>query len=348
MQLQVPTDPPLPRSTSEAALSLQEQTYLLLKEMIADGRIAAGERLMEGQVATAFGISRSPARHALSMLSDDCLVASAGKRGFVVAGNSKAPAEGRMAALAPIKLSVPRQWETMYKEVEQDLFVRVLFGSFRINEARLAQHFNVSRTVTRDLLAHMHGVGIIVKDDAGHWVAQQITPERIGHLYKLRSLLEPQALLDAAPLLPASLLKNARENILAALAVLPIESAHFDRIEHELHVETLSYSPNTEIRNALSRTHLLFGPTRYLNNPFLGIPVEPLQDALREHLQIFDLLIAGQPEAAANKLREHIELAVDRWLRRFRITSGIADFQLPPYLAPVAPAAPAAPAAGHA
>ncbi len=336
MRAQVFTDPPSPRNTSEAALSLQEQTYLLLKEMIGDGRIAAGERLMEGQVATAFGISRSPARHALSMLSDDGAVASAGKRGFVVAGAIDGSAEGRMAALAPIKLSVPRQWETMYKEVEQDLFVRVLFGSFRINEARLAQHFNVSRTVTRDLLAHMHGVGIIVKDDAGHWVAQQITPERIGHLYKLRSLLEPQALLDAAPLLPMSLLTGARKNILSALETQPIESAQFDRIEHELHVQTLGYSPNIEIRNALARTHLLFGPTRYLNNPFLGIPVEPLQDALREHLEIFDLLIAGQPEAAAARLRSHIELAVDRWLRRFKITSEIADFQLPPYLAAIA------------
>ena len=49
--------------------SIQDRAYARLKAMIDEGRLLAGERLLEAQVAKAFGISRSPARHALRLLS---------------------------------------------------------------------------------------------------------------------------------------------------------------------------------------------------------------------------------------------------------------------------------------
>ena len=176
-------------ATGSIALPLQEQAYQRLKEMIGNGHIRGGDRLMEAQVANAFGISRSPARHALSLLCEDKLLEAYGKRGYRVVGRVGSAAVNRLAELEVIKLTVPRQWEVIYKQVEQELFVAMLLESVRINDVRLAQHYDVSRTVTRDLLAHMHGVGMISKDTVGHWVAQRVTPERIRHLYELRSIL---------------------------------------------------------------------------------------------------------------------------------------------------------------
>ncbi|SHI13613.1 GntR family transcriptional regulator [Pollutimonas bauzanensis] len=320
------------RSANEGQTSLQEQTYTLLREMITKGQIQPGDRLMEAQVAHAFGISRSPARHALTLLCKDKLVEAHGKRGYHVSGKPAGTQHNRMARLELVKLTVPRQWELIYKEVEQDLIIRMLFGSVRINEMRLAQHYDVSRTVTRDLLAHMHGVGMISKDIAGHWVARQVTPERIRHLYELRSILEPQALLGSAPYLPASLLDEFRGNILSALENGTIDSAHFDHVENDLHVRALSFCPNKEILGALNRTHFLFGPTRYLTNEFLGIPLELIREAIEEHKEIIDLLIAKKPEQSAQALQKHLSAAVDRWLLRFEITAKMAKLKLPPYL----------------
>jgi DNA-binding GntR family transcriptional regulator len=165
-------------------------------------------------------------------------------------------------------------------EVEHHLFAAVLFESVWINDQRLAEHFGVSRAVTRDLLARMHGLGLISKGKVGHWVADRVTPERIRHLFEMRKLLEPYILQDAAPHVTAEALAAAKDRIYAALSKQPIDSADFDRAETDLHVTILNFAPNKEILRALHRTHFLFGPTRYLLDPILGIPTELIEDAL--------------------------------------------------------------------
>lgn len=320
-------DPP------ERNASLQERAYLLLKSMIGDGRIAAGERLLEMQVAKSFSISRSPARHALRLLCEERLLEEHDGKGYVVAGERRT-ADSPLATLDPVKLQATPQWERIYKEVEQELFIRILFGAVRINEKQLADQFDVSRTVTRDLLARMHGMGLVEKDDTGHWLARQITPDHIRHLYEMRSLLEPTALLKSLPHVPAARLREAREHVRDALANPVPDSAAFDRVEHDLHVGILSGCPNKEILRALERTHMVFGPTRYLFHPFLGVPIEMIEGALTEHLEIIERASRGDDAGAAQVLRDHLDVAADRWLRRFRIIASTTRLEFPSYLSP--------------
>lgn len=323
---------------AQASASLQERTYLQLRDMIESGQVRPGERLLEAEVVRAFGISRSPARQALDRLCQGGLLEELAGRGYRVPGNPDAEAAG-VAVLDTVDLSAPRQWERMYEEVEQELFVRTLFSSVRLNELRLAAHFGVSRTVTRDLLARMHGVGLVAKDSAGHWIAEKMTPDRIRHLYELRCLLEPAALRQAAPQVPAAVLQEMRGRILAARAETPISSARFDQAETDLHITLLGYCPNAEILRALKRTHLLFGPTRYLFDPFLGIPIRLIVAALDEHLTIIDLLRDGQVDRSARTLESHLRDAVERWLRRFEITARGQPITFPSYLQPADTAA---------
>lgn len=178
----------------------------------------------------------------------------------------------------------------------------------------------------------MHGNGLISKDGAGHWHARQITPDRIRRLYELRWLLEPQALLHAAPYIPMEMKSNARANLVAALDKSLIESLEFDNVENDLHVNMLAFCRNDEILNALARTHVLFAPTRHLFHPYLSIPSELIRAALSEHLAIVDCLIQNDVENAVEGLRSHQRDAVDRWLRRFAITSKVTKVELPSYL----------------
>ncbi len=328
-----PTSVSVPAPTAAtASKSLQEQVYILLKKMIESGRIQPGDRLQEAQVAKAFGISRSPARNALEALCQQKLIQEHGKRGYRISGRTLSKDAGQLAHLGSIKISQPRQWELIYGKVEQELISGILFGSVRIHDQRLARHYGVSRTVTRDLLAHMHGVGLISKDDSGHWLAERVTPERIRDLYELRQILEPQALMQAAPHIPEELLIRVRNNIETTLSSTPIESLKFDQVEIDLHLDIIGLSPNKEVLQALRRTHILFGPTRHLFDPILGIPIEMIQDALQEHLEIVDLLLAKKPAKAAKLLHGHLGSAVDRWLGRFAVSSRMKKIELPPYL----------------
>ncbi|EWY41704.1 GntR family transcriptional regulator [Skermanella stibiiresistens SB22] len=327
-------DPEMVTEAGDKTASLQERAHALLRTMIQDGRIAGGQILQEAQVAKAFGISRSPARHALRSLHLEGLIDESGGKGYVVAGRVEGRADSRMATLDPIKIQATPQWERIYKEVEQELFVRVLFGPIRINEKQLSLHFDVSRTVTRDLLARMHGMGLIVKDQTGHWLARQITSGHIRDLYEMRRLLEPQALLKSLPFVGDVQLRNARDNITRALDSPAPDSAAFDQVERDLHIGIQSFCPNKEILRALERTHLVFGPTRYLFHPFLGVPVEIIDAALREHLDIIDRLLRQDGAGAAQALYDHLMVADDRWLRRFEIIARTTQMRFPPYLSP--------------
>lgn len=315
-----------------ATASLAARVEAILRSMIESGRLRNGERLLEAQVAKAFGVSRSPARKALTGLLAEGMLRDTEGAGFAVVGDGPAVPDGQSAQLGQLELQYPRQWERIYEDLEKQVAIAVLFHTVQINERKLAQSFDVSRTVTRDTLARMDGVGLVQKNKAGHWIAKRVTPERIHHLYELRWLLEPQALIQAAPHIPKQELELTRKNIWNALSRLPIESHDFDEAEDDLHFKLLSYCPNEEILIALRRTKALFVPTRYLTEPFLEIPMELIENALREHESIVQALIDNDPPLASRLLVSHLKLALKRWLHRFEITSQVNDTELPDYL----------------
>ncbi len=333
-----PADPSSAKSHGDSSAgkgdgeSLKQRVLVLLRTYIRQGQLQPGERLLEAQVAKAFGISRSPVRGALGDLQQEGVIEPAQGRGYRVVGEAKPGVEGRIATFGPVRISVPRQWERMYAEVEKQISIQVLYGSVKISDQEMADHFGVSRTVSRDVLSRMHGVGMISQDKAGHWVAERTTPERIHQLFELRTILEPVALIKAAPLIPPHELVLARNNIDAALAQDPIESGAFDRTEADLHKGLLSYCPNQELLAALKQAHAVFAPTRYLDDPFLGIPMNLIAAALEEHAGIVDALISGDVEGAAEMLRQHIQVAESRWLMRLSISSQLSRQECPPYL----------------
>jgi DNA-binding GntR family transcriptional regulator len=324
------------QTSADSGGSIQHRTYRLLREMIEDGRIAPGEKLLEAQVAKSFCISRSPARIALAALCADKIIVESEGRGYRVAGDACADREGKAAVLDKMEITSTPQWQRMYEELERELCTRVLFGSVRITEEGLAQHFDVSRTVARGVMARMHSVGQLSKDRNGHWIAEQVTRERIGHLFEIRRLLEPAALMQAAQHVPREFLEAVRARLVSAVEAEHHGGAEMDIAETDLHIDLLSHCPNKEIVFALARTQVLFVPTRYLSDPYLQIPYQLISDAFTEHLRIVDDILAGKPERAAQALQEHIREADTRWMLRFEIIRRMRQPDLPPYLAPLA------------
>lgn len=328
----------LPRETDKH--SIQDRAYILLKSLIDKGQLAPGDRLLESQVSKAFGISRSPARHALQVLCRENLIREASGRGYEVLAKrgQQTPVAGlgaqpRRAVLETFKILPAPHWERMYGQLEQELCSRVIFSSVRIVEERLAEHFSVSRTVVRDVLGRMHSVGLVRKDSLGRWIAPHVTPAKTHHLYELRWLLEPEALLQAAQHVPEHYLERARETVIEALKGFPREGFDTDVVEHDLHVSLLAYCPNDDILHSLARTRVLFVPTRYLFDPVLHIPLDLIEAALHEHKEIYDWLLADNAPAAAQALLEHLKRADDRWLQRFnRVAQLKPNDALPGYL----------------
>lgn len=70
-------------------LSIREHAYIYLKEMILEGELKAGDRLIERELAGKLGISRTPIREALFRLESQGFVKTVPRKGVVVTNISE-------------------------------------------------------------------------------------------------------------------------------------------------------------------------------------------------------------------------------------------------------------------
>jgi DNA-binding GntR family transcriptional regulator len=279
---------------------------------------AAPAALTESSIAARFGISRAPARRALLELERAGLIARSETRGFVVVAGGRSRGVRRELARAEttgLKLVSHPSWERIYGEVEGEIIARISFASWRINEAVLARHYGVSRTVARDVLGRLQQSGVVQKDDRSRWYAPALSAEHLGELYELRWVLEPVALAKAAPRLPDGLLARLHRNLAAAMARSDaIGGETLEQLEHDLHVTLLSYCGNRALVQAMTYPQSLLIAHRFLYRWTSRLfETEPF---LPEHLEVIEHLQARRIGAAAMALEAHLRISRDRAMAR--------------------------------
>src|SRR3954447_18371367 len=70
-------------------LSIQEHAYLYLKELILEGQLKSGDRLIERELAAKLNITRTPIREALFRLESQGYVKTVPRKGVVVSNISE-------------------------------------------------------------------------------------------------------------------------------------------------------------------------------------------------------------------------------------------------------------------
>jgi DNA-binding GntR family transcriptional regulator len=71
--------------TINVSPSLTEQVYRAIVDEILEGRLRAGEHLVQEQLASSLGVSRQPVQQAMALLKADGMIEEVGKRGLRVA-----------------------------------------------------------------------------------------------------------------------------------------------------------------------------------------------------------------------------------------------------------------------
>lgn len=218
----------------------------------------------------------------------------------------------------------------MYKEFENDIIHALPFGKFRINEQVAADHFHVSRTVIRDILARLLARGIIHKDPRSHWIVGPLTAVEVAQYFAIRAKLEPLALLESAPLISDDLLEemmirldeviNGSEDVSVAL---------MSQIESDLHTTLLSYSPNPHLLRMTSQSQLALVVNRVFAS-FVG--TQPFAGCWEEHELIFRFVKRGSYELAAQALEEHLNRSAERTAKRLMAISVFPKSDTKPYL----------------
>ena len=301
-----------------SAPRLYQRVVEILGGQIRQGTLAANAVLTETAVAALFGISRAPARRALIELEQAGLIARSEARGFViVAGRRRRKAHRQGARTEPseLKLISKPTWERIYGAVESEIIARTSFASWRVNEAVLARHYGVSRTVARDVLSRLQQRGVVQKDDRSRWYAPALSAEHVGELYELRWVLEPVALTKAAPNLPGSVLARVHRNLTEAIArAHEIGGETLDQLERDLHVTLLGYCGNRALVQAMTYPQSLIVAHRFLYRWTSRLfATEPF---LPEHLEVIERLQAGHLADAARALEAHLRVSRDRAMAR--------------------------------
>lgn len=320
------------RSMQTAGQHRYEIVEDVLRANIETGHLPEGLVLLEGPIAEILQTSRAPVQKALQRLEADGLVRRFDGRGFLVGG----PGSGTVPVRVDIKtlgLDVPEaadealqsraSWERIYDVVEADVAGCVVFGPYRIVETALAEHFNVSRTVVRDVLSRLQERGLVRKNQSSHWIAGPLTAKTIKDHFALRRLLEPPALIEAAPHLDhtrlRALYRDLREKE-ESVPDLPDES--LETFESLLIDTCVLTTPNPKLAQLIADNLLpVLASERLLRQ--LGLPSD--RAALTEHRLIVELLLCGAVDAAAAMLSRHLDAAMNRNIAQMKIVAVISE-----------------------
>jgi DNA-binding GntR family transcriptional regulator len=199
--------------------------------------------------------------------------------------------------------SNPSNGELLFEDVKERASEAMAFGRFRIMEVAMAEHYGVSRTIVRDILARLEEAGLVRKENRTHWVVGPLTADLLVQHYEIRMLTEPYLLHESIRNAPLGWVENALGRIMAAQEHFPTVSiAELDRIEDDLHNQLHQFQANNRLKAILS-SHGMPSLIKRIFNRSLGPPSNT--HALDEHEAILcDLCLHVLPPLFEQLLHE--------------------------------------------
>ncbi len=171
-----------------------------LTENIARGALPEGARLTVAGMAHRLSVSRSPAIRAMDNLVTAQVLTPLGRAGYLVGPLPTNPPQsrGQVVNLFMLAVSLPKtdaalnaaaEWERILAAVAQAVATCIPPGIYQISESAKEEHFTVSRTVTREVLARLHEHGAIRKDRGSHWIAVPLSARKLDEQHEVRRVL---------------------------------------------------------------------------------------------------------------------------------------------------------------
>lgn len=317
--------------------TLRGQLYQALKQSIVEKRLEPGLVLLEGNIATLFGISRSPVRQTLSQLHAERYICRFEGRGYLVGAS---PSDIVRRTLSEHDFKQPGyapgvdrtvSWRTHIDSVEHDVVLCSIKGAFELNELQLSKSLKVSRTVTHQILLYLQSIGLVEKTKYNSWSVVPLDDQRLHNLYEARRQLEPYMIERATKYTPTSKIDNYIAKLEHAARSYPdIKGELLDELENDLHHSAVSLGDNQEVMNMLRRTHPILLVSKHLLGRVLKLPdQDPFFD---EHLRIFEKMRQQQPTLAGKALASHLERSESKVLGRLINFRESGEVEIPPYL----------------
>ncbi|RWD66298.1 MAG: FadR family transcriptional regulator [Mesorhizobium sp.] len=273
--------------------------------LVSSGELSAGDHLKTQSLADKFGVSRSPVREALQILSDQGVLEQKENRGFFVREN------GQQSVVEPIQVEAqPFEAANDYQRLAEDWLTESIPAE--VTEQMLRDRYHVTKAELNDMLMRASREGWAERKQGYGWRFLPVakTPEAFEQIYRFRMLIEPAAMLEPGFMLDRKIIDEQRR-IQNRMLETDIERLPAERLLHNgslFHEELIRMSNNPFFHMALVRVNLMRRLMEYRSR----VDRTRLVVQCQEHLQILDLLERGEVVEASYFMRRHLSGALLR------------------------------------
>ncbi|MFT3688546.1 GntR family transcriptional regulator [Paenirhodobacter sp.] len=325
------------RATDAPSMTPQlfETAAQVLRANIARGLLPEGLVLQESALSERLSMSRAPVKRALALLESEGLVSRFSGRGYLVGTGGGSP---HRANLRELELDLDQldemagqpNWYRLHDIIEQEILRTVVFGEYRIVESAMAQQYQVSRTVVREILGRLQERGLVSKSATSRWIVVPLTARKIRDKFELRMILEVAALRSANhDLRELGALREDMAQAEEADAIPP--ETWFALSDRFTEAAVLSVTNPDLSRFITINGKALAASQRALFA--LGLPTA--RQSLQELRLVIDLLLARAPVAAQGMFETHLANALHRTIAQLKIVAVMAPpTNLAPFLQP--------------
>lgn len=272
-------------------------------ELISRDEVAVGDRLKEQALADALGVSRSPVRKAMQYLETLGALASTPNRGFHIA----LPAEALRRLALPTD---DESDEAVYMRLVEDRLNGQLADE--VSEAALMQRYDLTRLQLQRVLNRLAREHLADRKPGRGWQFRPLLNSLSSHResYRFRMALEPAALLEPGYRVDRALFEQVRRQQRQLLngGIERWTAAERFRAGAEFHEALVACSGNSLMLDALRRVNEQRRVIEYHSQTGSKQDRERMRRQCQEHLQLLDLLEAGERMEAAHMLRQHLDV----------------------------------------
>jgi len=284
------------KSTAIAS-RLQRSTAERILEMLATNETRVGQHLPEIELAAALGVSRTPVRGALRLLTRRGVLEFQPNRGFFL---KKVPIARAAAALL---VPATSNEDTLCIAIARDRLKGKLADE--CSEADLMRRYGVSRITVTGVLRQLASVGMAERKHGHGWsfISAPSATNSVLDSYRFRMIIEPAALLEPKFALDDNWIMLMRERHKEFLdEYRKFSPVSFFEMNAEFHEELARASGNVHMHSAVVQQNKL---RRFINYDW-KYGRDRVAVSVREHLEILDALASRDQEWASQLLRRHI------------------------------------------
>jgi DNA-binding GntR family transcriptional regulator len=267
---------------------------------VRDSNMQVGDPLTERSLAEQFGVSRSPVRNALRLLSEQGLI-------------TFEPAIGYQVALSGADLDA--RLEEMPDTAADRLYMTILRDRFagridrHLREAEAKRRYNVSSGLLMNVLLRMFDEGLIRRSQGHGWIFTPMvnTVEAYQASYEFRLALEPAAILSPRYSIDEAQFERLYAEQLKLLKgeLGTVTGREFFEYNTRFHETLVEFSQNEFMLQAIRQHNQLRRVVEYESFHQRARVTE----SAREHLAVLDALKSGDREWAATLMRRHLQVA---------------------------------------